>query len=83
MPLLQIIGVTPTNITLSIAFVFIYEENEYNYTWALSFLKSTMDGYIGPCVIVKDRELSMKKICNNVFVDAIGLLYKMRHKTVS
>ena len=34
-----------------------HEGKKSNYTWALNFLKSTMCEYIGPHVIVTDREL--------------------------
>ncbi|XP_038717231.1 protein FAR1-RELATED SEQUENCE 5-like [Tripterygium wilfordii] len=38
MPLLEIVGVTPTNMTYCIAFVLLNSEKEYNYTWALRCL---------------------------------------------
>ncbi|KAJ9543670.1 hypothetical protein OSB04_023377 [Centaurea solstitialis] len=74
MPLLEIVGVTSTNLTFCIAFVFMHKEKEPNYTWALNCLKKTMDGCPSPRVIVTDRELALMKACNNVFPDAKRLL---------
>ncbi|RWR84816.1 protein FAR1-RELATED SEQUENCE 2 isoform X2 [Cinnamomum micranthum f. kanehirae] len=39
------VGVTSTELTISVAFVFIQFEKEDNFAWALSCLRSTMDGY--------------------------------------
>ena len=44
MPLFEIIGVTSTDLTFSVAFVFIQFEKEDNFAWALSCLRSSMDG---------------------------------------
>lgn len=74
MPLLEIVGVTSTNSTFSIAFVLMDEEKESNYTWALNCLKSTFDGYDGPYVIVTDRELALMNACANVFPTSNRLL---------
>nr|KAJ0208461.1 hypothetical protein LSAT_V11C500230070 [Lactuca sativa] len=46
MPLLEIVGVTPTNMIFSIAFVYMHEEKQSNYVWALDCLKSIMEGCI-------------------------------------
>ena len=74
MPLLEIVGVTPTNMTFCIAFVFMHKEKESNYIWALNCLKSTMNGCMFPRVIVTDRELALMKACNIIIPDAKGLL---------
>lgn len=74
LPFLEIVGVTPTNKTFCIAFVFMYKEKECNYTWALECLKSSMDECIFPRVIVTDRELVAMNACNFVFPNAKGLL---------
>ncbi|KAI3747658.1 hypothetical protein L6452_10224 [Arctium lappa] len=74
MPLLEIDGVTSTNMTFCIAFVFMNKEKEPNYTWALNCLKKTIDGYASPRVIITDRELALMKACTNVFPDAKQLL---------
>ncbi|XP_038697717.1 uncharacterized protein LOC119995314 [Tripterygium wilfordii] len=42
MPLFEIVGVTSTNKTLSIAFVLLQSEKEDNYTWAMSCLCSML-----------------------------------------
>ena len=68
MPLLEIVDVTPTNI-FYITFVFMHKEKKFNYTWAINYLKSTMDN-ICPRVIVTDRDLTLMNACKNVFSDA-------------
>ncbi|CAL2248387.1 unnamed protein product [Prunus armeniaca] len=58
-PLLQIVGVTSTNMTFSIAYVYMNAEKEGNYTWALTALRSSLDDNCLPGVIVIDRELAL------------------------
>ncbi|KAL4580452.1 hypothetical protein LXL04_016646 [Taraxacum kok-saghyz] len=65
MPFLEIVGVTSTSNTFSIAFVLMDEEKEANYTWALNRLRTTLGGYDGPYVIVTDRELALMNACAN------------------
>ncbi|XP_038707293.1 PKS-NRPS hybrid synthetase CHGG_01239-like [Tripterygium wilfordii] len=48
MPLFEIVGVTATNMTFCIAFVFLHSEKVFNYSWALRCLHSTMDGCTDP-----------------------------------
>ncbi|CAL8994263.1 unnamed protein product, partial [Prunus brigantina] len=40
-PLLQIVGVTSTNMTFSVTYVYMNAEKEDNYTWALATLRRT------------------------------------------
>ena len=74
MPLLEMIGVSSTNKTFCIAFVFMNKEKISNYTWALNCLLSLMEGCLYPRVIVTDRELALMKACNIVFPVAKRLL---------
>lgn len=74
MPLLEIVGVTPTNMTFSIAFVYMHEEKQSNYVWALDCLKSVMEGCMLPRVIVTDREMALMNAYTIIFPDAKGLL---------
>ncbi|KAJ9560030.1 hypothetical protein OSB04_005190 [Centaurea solstitialis] len=74
LPILEIVGVTPTNKTFCIAFVLMHKEDEPSYTWALSCFKSLMDECILPRVIVTDRDLALMKACNVLFPDAKKLL---------
>lgn len=74
MPLLEIVGVTPTNLTFCIAFIYMHKEREPNYTWAPDCLKAIMDGCMFPRVIVTDRELALMNAYNIVFLNAKGLL---------
>ncbi|KAK5772236.1 hypothetical protein PVK06_048516 [Gossypium arboreum] len=74
LPFVQIVGVTSTNKTFSIAFAFIINEKEENYNWALTYLKLTLEECMYPRVIVTDRELVLMNACQQVFLDATRLL---------
>ncbi|GJU85710.1 FAR-RED impaired response 1-like protein [Tanacetum coccineum] len=74
MPLLEIVGVTPTNQTFCIAFVFMHKEKEVNYDWAMACPISVMEGYMLSCVIVTDRELALMNAYDTAFPNAKGLL---------
>ncbi|XP_060969857.1 uncharacterized protein LOC133037065 [Cannabis sativa] len=72
--LLEIVGVTSTEYTFSIAFVFLESEQEDNYTWALDRLKNMMDIDFLPNVVVTDRELALINAIEKVFPVAKHLL---------
>ncbi|XP_038680255.1 protein FAR1-RELATED SEQUENCE 4-like [Tripterygium wilfordii] len=74
MPLFEIVGVTSTEKTFSVAFVLLQSENEDNYTWALSCLRSMIDQCLLPRVILTDRELALMKAIACVFPEATALL---------
>jgi hypothetical protein len=67
LPLLEIVGVTSTNMTFSVASAYLYSEREEHYVWALDKLKSLMDENAQPKVIVSDRELSLMNAIDKVF----------------
>ncbi|KAG5517280.1 hypothetical protein RHGRI_037885 [Rhododendron griersonianum] len=73
-PLLQIVGVTCTELTFNVAFAFIECEKEENYTWVLEKLKGMMDADTLPVVIVTDRELALMNAIISVFPHATNLL---------
>ena len=58
-PLLEIVGVTSTKLTFSIAFTFVDHEYEDNYTWTMEKLKSLMTPNTFLEVIVTNRELGL------------------------
>ena len=67
LPLLEIVGVTSTNLTFSVALAYLEGESEGNYTWALSRLKTILeDGWV-PSIIVTDRELALMNVIERVF----------------
>ena len=74
LPLLEIVGVTSTNLTFCAAIVYLQYEREDNYIWALSRLQHLIDGFEQPKVIVTDRELALMKAVENVFPRARHLL---------
>ncbi|KAM6555829.1 hypothetical protein CsatB_002848 [Cannabis sativa] len=74
LPLLEIVGVTSTEYTFSIAFVFLNSEQEDNYTWALDRLKTMMGIDFLPNVIITDRELALINAIEKVFPAAKHLL---------
>ncbi|XP_076937851.1 uncharacterized protein LOC143605728 [Bidens hawaiensis] len=74
LPLVQIVGVTSTGKTITIALSFISKETEDNFTWVLTRLKSMLHKCMMPRVILIDRDLALMNACNVVFPDAAKLL---------
>ncbi|XP_058180215.1 protein FAR-RED ELONGATED HYPOCOTYL 3-like [Rhododendron vialii] len=66
-PLLQIVGVTCTELTFNVAFAFIECEKAENYTWVLEKLKGMMDADALRVVIVTDRELALMNAIRSVW----------------
>nr|KAJ0228406.1 hypothetical protein LSAT_V11C100017390 [Lactuca sativa] len=77
---LEIVGVTSTNKTFSIAFAFIHNEKTSNYISALTCLKLTINDSFSPRVIVTDRDLTLMKACEDVFSQSNHLLCRQRIK---
>lgn len=76
MPLLEIVRMTSTNMTFSVAFVFLQHEMEDNFKWALDVLRGIMDDSILPHVIVTDRDLALMNAISQVFSTTTHLLYR-------
>ncbi|XP_022027110.1 protein FAR-RED ELONGATED HYPOCOTYL 3-like [Helianthus annuus] len=74
LPFFEIVGVTSTNKTFSIAFAFINKEKANNYIWALTRLQLTINDSFCPRVIVTDRDLALMKACAEVFPQSNHLL---------
>lgn len=74
LPLLEIVGVTCTNLTFSVAFVYMEAEREENYIWALEKLKGLMVSNRLPMVILTDRDLALMNAIKKVFPGAKNLL---------
>ena len=73
-PLLEIVGVTSTELTFPVVFVFMNHEYEDNYTWAMERLKNVMGSNIFPEVIVTDRELALMNTIHKLFPTMTTLL---------
>ncbi|XP_057443826.1 protein FAR1-RELATED SEQUENCE 5-like [Lotus japonicus] len=59
-PLLEMVGLTSTGLTFSIAFCYIVREHTIDYVWALECMKSLIgDDARLPQVIVTDRDLAL------------------------
>ena len=77
MPLLHIIGVSPSNTTFSIAFCFMQNEQEESYKWALNTFFSWLESPIfqfQPPVICTDRDLALLGALREDFADYPHLL---------
>ncbi|KAJ0009922.1 hypothetical protein Pint_33440 [Pistacia integerrima] len=72
--LLEIVGITSTELTFSVAFAYLESEREDNYTWALQRLRSLMEDNALPSVIVTDRDLALMNSIQEVFPRATNLL---------
>ncbi|KAL4580522.1 hypothetical protein LXL04_016718 [Taraxacum kok-saghyz] len=73
MPFVEIVGVTSTNKTFSIALAFIMNEKKESYDWVLPCLRSTLENCMHPRVIVTDTDLALMNACR-VFPNAARLL---------
>ncbi|KAL8534876.1 hypothetical protein ACS0TY_010779 [Phlomoides rotata] len=67
MPLQEIVGVTPTNLTFCVACAFMNAEREDNYTWILSTLRSLVVDLCLPNLIITDRELALMRAVESIF----------------
>ncbi|XP_028092938.1 uncharacterized protein LOC114293099 [Camellia sinensis] len=74
LPLLEIVGVTSTEMTFSVAFAYLQYERVDNYAWVLATLRDVMDGFVVPTVIVTDRELALMNAIQKIFPSARHLL---------
>jgi len=74
LPLLEIVGVTSTGSTFSVAFVLLSNERENNFVWALQKLKGLFVTVDYPEVIVCDRDLALMNAISIVFPEVHNLL---------
>jgi len=75
MPLLEVVGITSTGLTFSVAFCLLAAEKENNFLWALDRLKGLffrVDSY--PRVVVCDRDIASMNAIRIVFPEAYNLL---------
>ncbi|KAK9134227.1 hypothetical protein Syun_013557 [Stephania yunnanensis] len=77
-PVLQVVGVTSTDMTFSVAFGYMTDEKEENFMWVLQKLKNLVDGWPLPEVIVTDKDLALMSAIKRVFPEAINL-FSMSH----
>ena len=75
LPLLEVVGVTSTELTFSVAFAYLDSEQKDNFTWALQKLKQLIYQEESiPAVIVTDRDVAMLNAVHNVFPSSCNLL---------
>ncbi|XP_028122710.1 uncharacterized protein LOC114319847 [Camellia sinensis] len=74
LPLLEIVGVTSTHMTFSMAIAYLQTERVDNFAWALQILRDLMDDSVLLEVIFTDRELALMNAINNTFPNARHLL---------
>jgi len=66
--LLEIIGITSTNMTFVVAFVYLSSKRTNNFEWALSKVKGLfVKDDVLPHVIVSDRDLAFMNALETVF----------------
>lgn len=74
LPLLEIVGVTSTELTFSVAFAYLQSEQEDNFVWALERLRSIVESNVLPSVIVTDKNLALMNAIQGVFPNATNLI---------
>ncbi|KAL7111232.1 hypothetical protein ACP275_05G075400 [Erythranthe tilingii] len=67
LPLLEIVGITSTHKTFSVAFAYLKSERAENYEWALTRLQTIMKGCPMPNAIVTDRDLGLMKAIATIY----------------
>jgi len=75
MSLLEVVGITSTGLTFSVAFCLLVAEKENNFVWAIDRLKELffiVDSY--PRVVVFDRDIALMNAIRIVFLEAYNLL---------
>ncbi|XP_028104757.1 uncharacterized protein LOC114303807 [Camellia sinensis] len=80
--LLEIMGVTSTHMTFSVAITYLQTERVDNYAWVLQTLRDLVDDGVLPEVIVTDRELALMNPLTTPFqmLDicyVVGILIRM------
>ena len=73
--LLDIVGVTPTRMTFSIAFFYLEEERLNNVFWAQEWFRDIFlrcDALVG--VIITDKDLTLMNAVKTVFLESTNLL---------
>ncbi|KAD3640592.1 hypothetical protein E3N88_29815 [Mikania micrantha] len=76
LPFIQIVSVTSTHQTFSIAHAFVSKEREENYVWVLEMAKSMLNKCMEPHVIITDRDLAVMSTCRKVFPEVAKYLYR-------
>lgn len=74
LPLLEVVGVTSTDLTFSVAFVYVEDELEENYIWAMEKLKCLISSDTLPRVIVTERDFALMNAVQRVFPSTTNLL---------
>jgi hypothetical protein len=77
MPLVEIVGVTPTGKTFSIAHAIIENERHAAYTWVLQCLRSTLgEGFVVRVALI-DRDLALMKAVKDVMPETNLMLCRI------
>ncbi|KAK9668986.1 hypothetical protein RND81_13G100900 [Saponaria officinalis] len=79
-PLVEMIGMTPTNHNFTIAYAIMEGENKEYYVWMLEKLRSLLLDGVFPTVIVTDRELGLMNVIPLVFPYSRNLFLIHREK---
>lgn len=75
LPLLQIVGVTNTNLSFQIAFAYLGHELTTHFSWVLQQLKEVCDLHgLLPKIILTDRDLGTMAAIRDVFPSSTNLL---------
>jgi len=64
---MEIVGVTSTEMTFSIAFAYLEAERKDNFCWCLDSLRSLMHGWNMPSVSITDRDLACMNAIEKIF----------------
>ncbi|KAK9735247.1 hypothetical protein RND81_04G193500 [Saponaria officinalis] len=74
-PLVEMIGMTPTNQNFDISYAIMEGESKEDYVWMLEKLRTLLPNGVSPNVIVTDRELSLMDVIPLVFPCSRNILF--------
>ena len=67
LPLMEIVRVTSTEMTFSVVFAYLKEEQEDNFNWCLDSLKFLIHSRLMPFIVVTDRDLALANALKRIF----------------
>ena len=76
LPLMEMVGVTSTEMTFSVDFAYLEEEQDDNFSWYLDTLKALMHDQLIPSVVVTDRDLTLMNAVKKIFPVSRHFLYR-------
>ena len=84
LPLMEIVGITSTDMIFSVAFAYFEEEREDNFSWCLDSLKCLIFYRLMPSMVVTNKVLALMNDVDKIFLTSRHFLcrWRIRKKTL-